>query len=380
MSKKPLHRQIEPRYARLIAFAACAFAAVAAAALVYMNHLESGSIAMATNAHTIPLAVLGDSDSHSYQDTISFPVSTPARGGAFRPIALQWTEVLARLRGEHLDLGRWGAWGQPDLVPRAVALFGIKVRKPRKRDYRFNFAVSGATCGDLLSGWREVDSLLDVVHEDMDRWRQGIVVIRIGVNSFATASSLDKLARDPSAPDAIAMIDACVSAIRATVARIHALQPRLRIVLVGIFDESHWTKYLDRWQTASEIANIDAGLDRFDDALRSIASHDPRIAFFDDRAWFQKLWGGRDARGVPAYRALSIAGMRVTNTSGDDPGNAVLSDGHAGLVWNTLWAKALVELLNARFDVTLQPLTDAEIAAFIQALMHDAGMPERYVR
>lgn len=376
MSKKPLHRQIEPRHASLIAFTACAFAAVAAAAIVYTNHLESGSIAMTTRTHTIPLAVLGDSDSHSYQDTISFPESTPLRGGTFRPITLQWTEVLARLRGERIDLGRWGMWGQPDLVPRAIALFGIKVRKPRKRDYRFNFAVSGATCGDLLGGWREADSLLDVIHEDMDRWRQGIVVVRIGVNSFATAASLDKLARDPSAPDVIAMIDACVSDIRTTVARIHALQPHLRIVLVGIFDEAHWTKYLDRWQTAAEIANIDAGLDAFDDALRSIASHDPRIAFFDDRAWFQRLWGGRDAQGVPAYRALSIAGMRVTNTSGDDPGNAVLADGHAGLVWNTLWAKALVELLNTEFDVGLEPLTDAEIAAFIQALTHDTRVPE----
>ncbi|PKM08458.1 MAG: hypothetical protein CVV14_04165 [Gammaproteobacteria bacterium HGW-Gammaproteobacteria-4] len=331
---------------------------------------------MITRTHTIPLAVLGDSDSHSYQDTISFPESTPARGGTFRPITLQWTEVLARLRGERIDLGRWGVWGQPDLVPRAIALFGIKVRKPRKRDYRFNFAVSGATCGDLLGGWREVDSLLDVIHEDMGRWRQGIVVIRIGVNTFATAASLDRLARDPSAPEVTAMIDACVSGIRTTVTRIHALQPHLRIVLVGIFDESHWTKYLDRWQTAAEIANIDVGLDSFDDALRSIASHDPRIAFFDDRAWFRKLWGGRDAQGVPAYRALPIAGMHVTNTSGDDPGNAVLADGHAGLVWNTLWAKALVELLNTEFDVGLEPLTDVEIAAFIQALVHDTRVPE----
>src|SRR3546814_5297890 len=37
---------------------------------------------------------------------------------------------------------------------RAVGLLGINVRKPRKRDYRYNFAVSGATCGDFFGGWR----------------------------------------------------------------------------------------------------------------------------------------------------------------------------------------------------------------------------------
>src|SRR3546814_19030363 len=64
---------------------------------------------------------------------------------------------------------------------RAVGLLGINVRKPRKRDYRYNFAVSGATCGDFFGGWREVDNLLNTVRADTNLWRQGVVVIRIGV-------------------------------------------------------------------------------------------------------------------------------------------------------------------------------------------------------
>src|SRR3546814_10946496 len=55
---------------------------------------------------------------------------------------------------------------------RAVGLLGINVRKPRKRDYRYNFAVSGATCGDFFGGWREVDNLLNTVREDTNIWRQ----------------------------------------------------------------------------------------------------------------------------------------------------------------------------------------------------------------
>jgi hypothetical protein len=346
---------------------AIGLAMVATIAIVYASYGSGEPSSIAARAERIPLAVLGDSDSHSYQDTISFPVSTPARGGRFRSITLQWTEVMAHTRSIYIDLGQWGTWGLPDLVPRAVGLLGINVRKPRKRDYRYNFAVSGATCDDFIGGWREVDNLLNTVRVDTKIWRQGVVVIRIGVNSFATSTNLELLARDPLAPDVVTVIDGCVLAIREAVVRIHAVQPRMRIVLVGIFDESHWTKYFDRWQSAVEISNIGKGIDRFDNALRSIASADPRIAFFDDRAWFQGYWGGRDAQGMPAYRTVDVGDMQVTNTNGDDPRNAVLADGHAGLVWNALWAKAMVDLLNAEFDAGIAPLTDTEVAAFINA-------------
>lgn len=359
-----------------LAIAAMGLLAVVAIAIVHSSQGADESSAMSPRPERIPLAVLGDSDSHSYQDTISFPVSTPARGGQFRSITLQWTEVLARMRDKRLDLGRWGTWGLPDLVPRAVGLLGINVRKPRKRDYRYNFAVSGATCDDLFGGWREVDNLLNTVREDTNAWQQGVVVIRIGVNSFANYENLEKLAHDPAAPDVVGVIDGCVLAIRDTVSRIHAAQPRMRIVLVGIFDESNWTKYLDRWQSAVEIDNIGKGIDRFDIALRSIALADPRIAFFDDRAWFKGHWGGRDARGLPAYRTVTVGDMHVTNTSGDDPRNAVLADGHAGLVWNVLWAKAMVDLLNAEFDAGIAPLTDSEVASFITTtIAQNAGTP-----
>lgn len=54
---------------------------------------------------TIALAVLGDSSSHSYQDSKSFPLGSTSRGGAFRARTFQWTEVLARLRGNELNPG-----------------------------------------------------------------------------------------------------------------------------------------------------------------------------------------------------------------------------------------------------------------------------------
>ena len=61
---------------------------------------------------TIALAVLGDSSSHSYQDSLSFPSGSSGRGGAFRARTFQWIEVLARLRANELNPGPWVEWGR----------------------------------------------------------------------------------------------------------------------------------------------------------------------------------------------------------------------------------------------------------------------------
>ena len=53
----------------------------------------------------IPLAVMGDSDSHSYQDRIWLPPGDDEPGGPYRAQTFQWTEVLAQLRGTQLGGG-----------------------------------------------------------------------------------------------------------------------------------------------------------------------------------------------------------------------------------------------------------------------------------
>ena len=95
-----------------------------------------------------------------------------------------------------------------------------------------------------------------------------------------------------------------------------------------------------------------------------------RIAFFDDRAWFAKRWGTRDAQGQPAYRPVVLAsGLTVHNTIGDEPHHAVIADGHAGLVWNVLWAQSLVELLNQRLGLKITPIGDAEASRLVDSLL-----------
>lgn len=111
--------------------------------------------------YIIPLAVLGDSDSHSYHDTISFK-NPLERGGKFRSITFQWTEVLARLRNNQIDQGYWGVWGsRRGLIAEFRSALGLEGRAPKKLDFRYNFAVSGAGCADLVEGYsRQTQRLL----------------------------------------------------------------------------------------------------------------------------------------------------------------------------------------------------------------------------
>lgn len=314
----------------------------------------------------IRFAVLGDSDSQSYHDTLM--LAPDARGGPWRATTWQWTEVLARLRGNEVDLGDWGAWGSGKYRAYIEEAAGASARTPRKEDYRYDYAVSGAGCSQLMGrSQRQALRLVELMDTEPQAWRGGVVLIRIGINDVGAHDVLDALARDPGAARPAAIIDACVKAIGDTVTLIRKTHPDTNVALTGILSNADWSAEFDSWQSARQIANIDAGLDRFDNGLRRIAAGDRHVAFLDDRAWFRSQWGERDAHGRPVYKTVKLApGWTVTNTSGDDPHNAVLDDGHAGVVWNTLWAQHLVASLDAAFGLRISPITDAEVVRFLQ--------------
>lgn len=327
-------------------------------------------------AGAISLAVLGDSNSHSYQDRIAFPPGSVERGGAFHSMTLQWTEVLGRLRGREIDQGEWGVWGRTPAVAWARSKLGLaEGRTPKKEDYLFNFAKSGATCFDLLSGRvRQAENLVELMDREPERWTRGVVVIRIGLANWM--GLLDLQARDPEAPDVRGTIAYCAEEIRRTVELIHASHPRTQVLVVGLLNEADDPLVAGKWQTAKESANINAALDAFNAALKKIVAGRPNTAFFDDQAWFQSHWGSRDAAGKPDYKTVSIGPtLRVTNSLGDHPSNSLLADDHGGAVWNALWAKALVSRLNEAFGLQLTPLTDAEILGLLEPLIAASRAP-----
>ena len=132
----------------------------------------------------IRLAVLGDSDSQSFHDSLTL-ADPSLRGGPYRATTWQWTEVLARLRGDQIDPGEWGAWGTGNYRAYFDEAFGFLAQTPRKDDYRYNFAVSGASCSQLMGHpLRQAVRLVDLMNTEPQAWRNGIVLIRIGVNDI----------------------------------------------------------------------------------------------------------------------------------------------------------------------------------------------------
>jgi hypothetical protein len=380
---KPRRTRARSLLRTVLLVAACGMLTVAGLvfgrlAVPYLNRrppaaVESGSAVLSGR---LRFAVLGDSDSQSYHDTQSS--NEPGmRGGNWRATTWQWTEILARLRGNQIDLGEWGTWGTGKFRAYFDEAAGLPARTPPKDDYRYNFAVSGATCGQLMQHpLREAIRLVSLMDTEPEAWRGGVVLIRIGVNDIGADGVLDEMSRDPHAARPAALINACLGEIGAAVALIRNRHPDTRIVLVGVPNDANWSGNFDNWRSAKAMANLDAGLDLFDNGLRKLAATDRQVAFLDDRAWFRSVWGTRDEQGRPLYRTVHLSpGWAITNTSGDDPHNAVLSDGHAGVVWNMLWTQHLVIALNAAFGLKLKPITDAEAIGFLQPSFAASAQP-----
>lgn len=315
----------------------------------------------------IRLAVLGDSNNQSYHDTLLLR-DPSLRGGPFRATTYQWTEVLARLRGDQIDLGEWGAWGTNKYRAYADEAFGFPARTPPKDDYRYNFSVNGATCNQLMGHpARQAIRLVKLMDTEPEAWRGGIVYIRIGEADFGDQDVLDELAHDPTARRPLALIDACTQAVSEAITLIRKHHPDTYVVVAQATGDGNWTGNYNDPHVTSQLANVVAGIDRFDNGMRKLAAADHHVYFLDDRPWLTRLWGARDAQGRPVDKTLHLApGWAITMTLGDDPHHAVLADGHAGVVWNALWAQHFVNELNAAFGFHFKPITDDEVIAFLQ--------------
>ncbi|MBU2287679.1 MAG: SGNH/GDSL hydrolase family protein, partial [Gammaproteobacteria bacterium] len=210
--------------------AGLALASLGVASVLVLMAWGDGTSADALTSRTpapssVALAVLGDSNSHSYQDYVWFPAASNERGGTRRARTFQWTEVLARMRGQELDLGPWKKWGRPGVVARAREFLGMDGgRAPKKEDYLFNFANSGASCKNLMGGrFRQAPRLVELMDRSPERWKNGVVVIRIGLNNWQ--GLLDVQAQDPNSAQSQAAIDYCSEQIGDAIALIRKSHP-----------------------------------------------------------------------------------------------------------------------------------------------------------
>jgi hypothetical protein len=307
----------------------------------------------------VPIAVLGDSDSRSYRDR----VDGVRRGGDFHPVTFQWTELLAALRPEEVDLGAFGAWGQRGVVARLRDRLGLAAKTPKKEDFLYNFALSGSTCSSLSRDWPwQARWATRFLEADPERWASGLVVIKVGVNDLGQISHLKTFARVELTPSVLATIDGCASSLDEVVHRIRAVSS-VAILAVGIADDSSWPADEVPALTPTEVARIRSVLNRFDQEMVKVISGVEGAAFMDDRAWYYDNWPDRDPMGEPRTASVSLGGViGVTNTRGDRPTNLLLQDGHAGTVANGLWLRGLIRPVNDSFGCGISPPLLSEIA------------------
>lgn len=306
----------------------------------------------------IPIAVLGDSDSHSYRDAHY----GMRRGGDYHSVTFQWTEILARLRSSEIELGEFGYWGTRGIIHNIRGAFGLDARTPRKQDYEYNFAFSGASCEELAPhSWQQQSvQLRKLMDRDPEYWRDGLVIIRIGVNDFGQWPKLKTYLRGVINEPIRQPITDCIKHVGDAVKRIRQKYPSVKIALVGIFDNSNW---LAEEMDKSGHDNVNKVLDIFDHGLMKLANNDPYTMFVEDRNWYSQLLGRWGAGGYIGTRTYSLGGPRsIRNTLGDHPANIGLADKHAGTVFNGLWIRHLFSHLNQYFGLGITPLLDSEIA------------------
>lgn len=305
-----------------------------------------------------PVAVLGDSDSHSYHDALN----GVARGGTNNAATFNWLEVWTRLRPGDINPGPFVASGERRFAARAMSFLGAPTRAPRKRDYLYNYAWSGARCASLREEWPEQARwLLARLRSEPARWKDGLVVIRIGINDFGQAEHLKAWARDPAA--AAPHVDACLASIAATVAAIRKAST-VHIALIGVARDYDAPFAGPEVLPDAAVPAVETVLQRFDDGLAAIAVGDARIAFVGDVAWFEVRYGARrDGTLAPSAR---IAGVEVFNLAGNDASRLHTKDGHAGTVASGLFVQYLINDLNGEFGWTWTAPTDEEIIALAQ--------------
>ena len=207
--------------------------------------------------------------------------------------------------------------------------------------------------------------LLAEMARDPKGWKDvpSVVLIRIGINSLGKREDLQAFAKTGADADNLARVQACADQVAQAVSALKARDPALDIILVGILNNVDWPPLHASFRNAQELTNIAAVLDAYDQRLRQIAESTKGVHFFDDRAFFRHWFGARETDGQPAYKHVKLFGKReVGVTQGDEPWNAVIGDGHAGTVWNGLWAAAMVDEFNRIKGLDIPPIRPVEIA------------------
>jgi phospholipase/lecithinase/hemolysin len=268
------------------------------------------------------IGVLGDSYSDEYQ---FYPPD--------RATARNWVEILSATRG--LDFGQFSPTTRGE---------------PRNQGYEFNWARSDATTDDLLRTGQHTGLAAQIARGEVS-----VAVVFIGGNDFINAlKSPDPL------PTLERVLPQALANFRTAVATLRAADPKAKLVLATVPDIRHLPEFAGPIRAGTIPAKVaDAfttAIARYNAQIRALAAGDPASALLDlDRATLLADLISRDY--------VTAAGRKLDrNRPGNDPDRFFLADSrHPGTLGQALMASMFIEVVNARFDARIRPLTCAEV-------------------
>lgn len=297
----------------------------------------------------VPIAVLGDSDSHSYRDSYD----NKERGGKHHANSYNWIELWSRLAKDEINPGQWGTWGSHYRIARIKNMLILKSRSPKKLDYEYNYAVSGLSCRSLLTEWPYQGKwLLNEIRSNTEYWNNGIVIIKIGYNDIGKASDLKQWKKSGLSAESTALVSNCIDSIITMSNSILAVSPNVKISITGV---ARTYNFMDEWDESLDeksVQNIEEVLSEFDSRLIKYTTDQSRVAYIDDHIWFNKIFGSQESNDLKS-RIEFFEGIELINASGDEPINMLLADHHTGTLYNGLWINHLINEINRQFNMTL---------------------------
>jgi hypothetical protein len=320
---------------------------------------------LSLNKNAIPIAVLGDSDSHSYRDEYD----NKSRGGKYHSVTFNWPALWDRFRPQEVNMGTYGTWGTHYRIAKVKHWLGLTGRAPKKLDYDYNYAVSGLRCESLLQGWPyQAKWLIKRLESEATHWNNGLVVIRIGVNDLGSTEQLVTWGNTGLNKHAQEVVTTCITQINEAIDQILSIHSSVKVAVMGMCRDCNITDTYTVWPKISQIENRNQVLSHFDKKLINYASQHNRVLFIDDVKWLSKRYGDRHHEPIKFETKLANK-VKIISRQGDHPSNLILADYHAGTVYNALWLNNLIDQLNTGFQLHLSPLTEEEIYSAIKPML-----------
>ncbi|MFV1872008.1 MAG: hypothetical protein ACMZ64_01605 [Oleiphilus sp.] len=313
----------------------------------------------------IPIAVLGDSDSHSYRDKFD----NKARGGEYHDVTFNWPALWDRFRSDEVNLGRFDEWGESYRLARIKYWLGLPARAPKKLDFEYNYAVSGLRCESLLASWPyQAKWLIQRLQRSPEFWQKGIVIIRIGVNDLGSTEQLIRWSKTGLDEMASKTVSSCTKHISETIEAILTAHPTIKVTVMGMCRSCNLTDTYKVWPDIENIQNRDAVMSAYDQDLEGFASNQQRVLFIDDVQWLKQRYGDRYSETM-SFETKLAEQVDIYSKAGDHPSNLILSDLHSGTVYNAFWLNNLIGQMNNGFDLRLTPINEKDVLSVIEPVL-----------